>query len=170
MTRRRARAGRARGDLAALESAEPVRFANLGDTETVVSSRTRIVGDAKDEREKYLKLNGVKPAASRARRGGSATTRACLGRAAAPGLARASALGSRAAKTEKKTDTPWGVGARSDASTTRALRAAFDPESKWVCRAPRRARRVTEVRRRHRFGARPGQVRELPRGGGAAER
>ena len=50
-------------------------------------------------------------------------------------MARASALGSRAAKTEKKTDTPWGVGARSDASTTRALRAAFDPESVGLPRA-----------------------------------
>ena len=117
------------------ESAEPVRFANLGDTETVVSSRTRIVGDAKDEREKYLKLNGVKPAASRGAFGGSEQPAPFSSLAAAPGLARASALGSRAAKTEKKTDTPWGVGARSDASTTRALRAAFDPESVGLPRA-----------------------------------
>ena len=116
------------------ESAEPVRFANLGDTETVVSSRTRIVGDAKDEREKYLKLNGVKPAASRGAFGGSEQPAPFSSLAAAPGLARASALG-RGRRRRKKTDTPWGVGARSDASTTRALRAAFDPESVGLPRA-----------------------------------
>jgi hypothetical protein len=118
------------------ESAEPVRFANLGDAETAVPSRTRIVGNAKEKRrEKYLKLNGVKPAASRGEFSGSEEPAPFSSLAAAPGLARASALGSRAAKTEKQTDTPWGVGARSDASTTRALRAAFDPESVGLPRA-----------------------------------
>ena len=118
------------------ESAEPVRFANLGDAETAVPSRTRIVGNAKEKRrEKYLKLNGVKPAASRGEFSGSEEPAPFSSLAAAPGLARASALGSRAAKTEKQTDTPWGIGARSDASTTRALRAAFDPESVGLPRA-----------------------------------
>jgi cathepsin B len=83
----------------------------------------------------YLKLNGVKPAASRGEFSGSEEPAPFSSLAAAPGLARASALGSRAAKTEKQTDTPWGVGARSDASTTRALRAAFDPESVGLPRA-----------------------------------
>ena len=118
------------------ESAEPVRFANLGDAETVVPSRTRIVGStSKEKREKYLKLNGVKPAASRGAFSGSEEPAPFSSLAAAPGLARASALGSRAVKTQKQTDTPWGVGARSDASTTRALRAAFDPESVGLPRA-----------------------------------
>lgn len=119
------------------ESAQPVRFANLGDAETVVPSRiVEIVGDAKEKREKYLKLNGVKPVKpSRGAFSGSEEPAPFSSLAAAPGLARASALGSRAAKTEKQTDTPWGVGARSDASTTRALRAAFDPESVGLPRA-----------------------------------
>jgi hypothetical protein len=157
------------------------RFANLGDAAVTKNKRPddglRVV-TGKGEQKTTQPLLGV--AASRVTRSGPPAPFSSL--AAAPGLATASALGSARrsfegdgdgdgdgdeTKTKTKTsDAAWGVGARSDAAATRALRDAFDPESIGLPRAFRRARGVSSMRVAHRFGARPGQVRELLGRGG----
>ena len=130
-------------------------FANLGDAAEVETKRTvKRKDDARVVTDKGVKKPTVQPllgvaAARGANRSGPPAPFSSL--AAAPGLATASALGSARrsfegdgdgdgdgddGKTKSKTsDAAWGVGARSDAAATRALRDAFDPESIGLPRA-----------------------------------
>ena len=130
-------------------------FANLGAAAEVETKGTvkrkdeaRVVTDKGVKKPTVQPLLGV-AAARGANRSGPPAPFSSL--AAAPGLATASALGSAwrsfegdgdgdgdgdDGKTKTKTsDAAWGVGARSDAAATRALRDAFDPESIGLPRA-----------------------------------
>lgn len=123
------------------------RFANLGDAAVTKRPDDARGVTGKGDQKTTQPLLGV--AASRASRSGPPAPFSSL--AAAPGLATASALGSARrsfegdgdgdgdgdeTKTKTKTsDAAWGVGARSDAAATRALRDAFDPESIGLPRA-----------------------------------